>query len=80
VRIIATGICHADIDLCDDWDGEVEPVVLGHQGAGVVFPVVTRAHSPNNEKGVSRCHLLTPVLTWCRSGDSNPDRRTPTRP
>lgn len=36
VRIVATGICHTDIDFCDDWDGAADPVVLGHEGAGVV--------------------------------------------
>ncbi len=35
VRIVASGVCHTDIDLCDGWDGGT-PVVLGHEGAGVV--------------------------------------------
>ncbi|MDA8087711.1 MAG: NAD(P)-dependent alcohol dehydrogenase [Nitrospiraceae bacterium] len=33
VRIAASGICHTDIDFMDGADG---PVVLGHEGAGVV--------------------------------------------
>jgi aryl-alcohol dehydrogenase len=37
VRVVAAGICHTDIDFCDDWDGP--PVVLGHEGAGVVEQV-----------------------------------------
>ncbi|MFA5111203.1 MAG: NAD(P)-dependent alcohol dehydrogenase [Desulfobaccales bacterium] len=37
VRLKATGICHTDIDFLDDWDGP--PVVLGHEGAGVVEEV-----------------------------------------
>ena len=36
VRIVASGICHTDIDFVDDWDGTADPVVLGHEGAGVV--------------------------------------------
>ncbi len=39
VRIVATGICHTDIDFCDDWDEADEPVVLGHEGGGVVEQV-----------------------------------------
>ena len=39
VRIIATGICHTDIGLCDGWDETAEPVVLGHEGAGIVEQV-----------------------------------------
>jgi aryl-alcohol dehydrogenase len=37
VRLVASGICHTDIGFCDDWDGP--PVVLGHEGAGVVEEV-----------------------------------------
>ena len=37
VRVVASGICHTDIGFCDDWDGP--PVVLGHEGAGVVAQV-----------------------------------------
>ena len=37
VRLVASGICHTDIDFLDDWDGP--PVVLGHEGAGVVEEV-----------------------------------------
>jgi aryl-alcohol dehydrogenase len=35
VRIVATGICHTDIGMMD-WGASGEPVVLGHEGAGVV--------------------------------------------
>ncbi len=36
VRVVASGICHTDIDFVDGWDETDEPVVLGHEGAGVV--------------------------------------------
>jgi aryl-alcohol dehydrogenase len=36
VRIVATGICHTDLGLCNDWNEADGPVVLGHEGAGVV--------------------------------------------
>lgn len=36
VRLVASGICRTDIDFCDDWDETDNPVVLGHEGAGVV--------------------------------------------
>jgi aryl-alcohol dehydrogenase len=39
VRIVATGICHTDIDLYDGWDGTADPIVLGHEGAGIVEQV-----------------------------------------
>ena len=37
VAVAASGICHTDISFIDDWAGE--PVVLGHEGAGIVEEV-----------------------------------------
>jgi len=37
VRLMASGICHTDIDFMDGWKDT--PVVLGHEGAGVVKEV-----------------------------------------
>ena len=34
VRLVASGICHTDIDFCDS--GGFGPIVLGHEGSGVV--------------------------------------------
>jgi len=42
VRIVASGICRTDIDFCDGWDPADTPVVLGHEGAGVVEQVGKR--------------------------------------
>jgi len=39
VRLVASGICHTDIDFIDDWDETDTPVALGHEGAGVVEQV-----------------------------------------
>jgi aryl-alcohol dehydrogenase len=39
VRIVASGICRTDIDLCDEWTESAGPAVLGHEGAGVVEQV-----------------------------------------
>ena len=36
VRLVASGICHTDIDFCDGWVEADNAVVLGHEGAGVV--------------------------------------------
>ncbi len=35
VRIVASGVCHTDISFCEFWEAE-DPVVLGHEGAGIV--------------------------------------------
>jgi aryl-alcohol dehydrogenase len=39
VRNIATGICHTDIAIGESRDAGAKPVVLGHEGAGVVIDV-----------------------------------------
>lgn len=36
VRVVATGMCHTDIIVRDQWYPVPLPVVLGHEGAGVV--------------------------------------------
>ncbi len=36
VRVVATGVCHTDLVARDQWVPVPVPVVLGHEGAGVV--------------------------------------------
>ena len=36
VRLVASGICHTDITLCDSWEKADNALVLGHEGAGVI--------------------------------------------
>jgi aryl-alcohol dehydrogenase len=36
VRVIATGICHTDVIVRDQWYPVPLPAVLGYEGAGVV--------------------------------------------
>jgi aryl-alcohol dehydrogenase len=66
VRIVASGICHTDIDLCNDWDKTDDPVVLGHEGAGVVQQVGKRV------KGVKRGDAV--VLSYQSCGHCRPCR------
>ncbi|WP_417563070.1 NAD(P)-dependent alcohol dehydrogenase [Microbacterium sp.] len=39
VRVVATGVCHTDAIIRDQWYPVPQPVVLGHEGAGVVEAV-----------------------------------------
>ncbi|KAI9003806.1 alcohol dehydrogenase, propanol-preferring [Hyaloraphidium curvatum] len=46
VRIVASGICHSDLHLADGevgLPGQRMPLVLGHEGAGIVVKVGSRA-------------------------------------
>ena len=36
VRLVATGVCHTDIAMRDQAFPVPQPIVLGHEGAGVV--------------------------------------------
>ena len=68
VRLVASGICHTDIDFCDGWGEADNAVVLGHEGAGVV------ERAGKSVKGVKRGDHV--VLSYqscghcrqCRSG------------
>ena len=39
VRVAASGICHTDLIIRDQWYPVPLPAVLGHEGAGVVEAV-----------------------------------------
>lgn len=39
MRLVATGICHADAIVRDQWYPAPLPAVLGHQGAGIMEKV-----------------------------------------
>lgn len=56
VRMVAAGVCHSDLSMCDGTLMAPVPIVLGHEGAGVVEEVgegVTR---------VERGHRV--VISW----------------
>jgi Zn-dependent alcohol dehydrogenase len=40
VRMTAAGVCHTDLTMKAMWPQELSPVVLGHEGAGVVLNVL----------------------------------------
>jgi len=66
VRLVATGICHTDIDFCDDWDGP--PVVLGHEGAGVVERVGKSVKSVERGEPVVLSYQSCGRCRQCRDG------------
>ena len=36
VQLSAVGVCHSDLTMKSVWPAEISPIVLGHEGAGVV--------------------------------------------
>ena len=68
VRLVASGICHTDIDFCDAW-GEADPaVVLGHEGAGVVEQVGKNVKRVKRGDHVVLSYQSCGRCTPCRSG------------
>ena len=57
VRLVASGVCHTDIDFLADWSDS--PVVLGHEGAGVVAAIGRQVTTGQARRS---CRPLLPVL------------------
>jgi aryl-alcohol dehydrogenase len=68
VRLVASGICHTDIDLCDNWESTDAPVVLGHEGAGVVEQVGKRVKGVLCDDHVVLSYQSCGRCRQCRSG------------
>jgi aryl-alcohol dehydrogenase len=68
VRMIASGICRTDIDLCDDWEETSQPVVLGHEGAGVVAQAGKKIKSVKRGDHVVLSYQSCGRCRRCRSG------------
>ena len=60
VRMLASGVCHSDLHVRDgDWD-RPGPIVMGHEGAGVI-----EALGPGVETGVGGVEVGRLIaLSW----------------
>jgi Zn-dependent alcohol dehydrogenase len=66
VRVAAAGICHSDLHLADGHLGEGRwPIVLGHEGAGVVEAVGPGVAGPAPGDRVAFCFV--PACGGCRA-------------
>jgi aryl-alcohol dehydrogenase len=68
VRIVASGICHTDIDFCDYWEKSDGPLVLGHEGAGVVEQVGNMVKSVRRGDHVVLSYQSCGRCSQCRNG------------
>ena len=69
VRMLASGVCHSDLHVRDgEWDRPT-PIVMGHEGAGIVEAVGPGVTSPRVGDLVALSWLIPcGVCRWCRRG------------
>jgi S-(hydroxymethyl)glutathione dehydrogenase / alcohol dehydrogenase len=69
VRMLASGVCHSDLHVRDgEWDRPT-PIVMGHEGAGVVEAVGAGVTAPRIGDLVALAWLIPcGVCRWCRRG------------
>ncbi len=68
VRLVASGICHTDVDLCDHLDESLGPVVLGHEGAGIVERVGSKVKDVKLGEHVVLSYQSCGSCLACKSG------------
>jgi aryl-alcohol dehydrogenase len=68
VRLLASGICHTDIDFVDGWEEADNAVVLGHEGAGLVERVGKSVKSLKRGDHVVLSYQSCGQCRQCRSG------------
>ncbi len=74
VRLVASGICRTDIDYIDGWMEGESPVILGHEGAGVVAVVGKRVKSIKPGDHALLSYQSCGRCSQCRSGKPAPCR------
>ena len=68
VRIRAAGVCQTDISLSHGAFGQSMPVVLGHEGTGVVEKVGADSNLPRRAPGVGCARCVAIPSAWTALG------------
>lgn len=70
VRMVAAGICHTDLGVKASWSAEAGPLVLGHEGAGVIEQVGAGVHSLTPGDHVLLSYRSCGTCRTCAAGDT----------
>lgn len=71
VRIAGTGLCHTDLATRDGHTGTPLPVVLGHEGSGVVERVGAKVRKVKPGDHVVLSYVACGVCPLCRRGEQS---------
>ena len=75
VRIVACGVCHTDISMVHHWETSDGPLVLGHEGAGVVELAGSKVKSVRSGDHVILSYQSCGTCHQCKSGRPTKCRR-----
>jgi aryl-alcohol dehydrogenase len=75
VRIVACGVCHTDISMVHHWEPSDGPLVLGHEGAGVVELTGSKVKSVRSGDHVILSYQSCGTCHQCKSGRPTECRR-----
>ena len=77
VRLEATGVCHSDLHVLETGFNHPLPVLLGHEGAGVVEAVGEGVELEVGERVVLGWRSPCGECRWCSRGDERRCRTPP---
>jgi S-(hydroxymethyl)mycothiol dehydrogenase len=77
VRLEATGVCHTDLHVLETGFGHPLPVLLGHEGAGVVEAVGDGVELAVGDRVVLGWRSPCGECRWCARGDQRRCRTPP---
>ncbi len=75
IRTVASGVCHTDIGMVHHWEATDEPLVLGHEGAGVVELTGKKVKAVRPGDHVVLSYQSCGTCRSCKSGQPTKCRR-----
>lgn len=75
IRTVASGVCHTDISMVHHWETADGPLVLGHEGAGVVLLAGKKVKTVRTGDHVVLSYQSCGICRPCKSGRPTKCRR-----
>jgi aryl-alcohol dehydrogenase len=75
VRTVASGVCHTDISMAHHWETADGPLVLGHEGAGIVELIGKKVKAVRPGDHVVLSYQSCGICRQCKNGSPTKCRR-----